>query len=209
MDVLIGVDIGGSHVEVNCVLPDGRSLALLEKEVASREVDDVVALALNLIDLVLCKASAGSNQLRVSCIGIGCPGQSKGGVVLAASNFPSWKNVPLVDIVQEKYLDVYVCLLKDSDAALAGELWGEHRSKYGSVRNAVMISECHLCYFISVIKVSVIIALGTGIGVSLLVSGTFYSGTNGLVEGGHMVSFSCGRNVWMQLTRECIAIDCR
>jgi hypothetical protein len=31
-------------------------------------------------------------------------------------------------------------------------------------------------------------ALGTGIGVSLLLGGEFYSGTKGLVEGGHMVS---------------------
>lgn len=34
------------------------------------------------------------------------------------------------------------------------------------------------------------LALGTGIGVSLLLDGSFYSGSKGLVEGGHMVQLT-------------------
>ena len=36
-------------------------------------------------------------------------------------------------------------------------------------------------------------ALGTGIGLSLLLNGEFYQGANGLIEGGHMIIEMDGR----------------
>ena len=36
---------------------------------------------------------------RICGIGVGCPGQSKDGILVAASNFPLLKNAPLVDML--------------------------------------------------------------------------------------------------------------
>ena len=140
MEVLIGVDIGGSHAGVCCLSQSGESLGVLEQPLISRDATAVVTLVFELIESLLqsvrtCRAISG-----IRSIGIGCPGQPKDGVVVAASNFPAWRNVPLVALMQEKYPAVFVTLLKDSDAALAGEVWGEYRDTYGPVKNAVMIS---------------------------------------------------------------------
>ena len=143
MEILIGVDIGGSHIAVNCVLPGGSSMGLVERSLESREEEDVIQLLFQLIRSAVKQTSEKHypQGLRIRAIGIGCPGQPKDGVVVAAANFPTWKNVPLVQRVQEVFPEAFVCLLKDSDAALAGEIWGENRATYGEVKNAVMISK--------------------------------------------------------------------
>jgi len=42
------------------------------------------------------------SSVRLVAVGIGCPGQPKDGVLVAASNFPLWKQVPFVDIISTK-----------------------------------------------------------------------------------------------------------
>jgi predicted NBD/HSP70 family sugar kinase len=87
-----------------------------------------------------------------------------------------------------------LCLLNDSDAALAGEIWSPE-SAFKSAQNVAMISKWNSketfvddVIIYNITNATLLIALGTGIGTSLLLQGKFYSGTNGLIEGGHMVS---------------------
>lgn len=141
MEVLIGIDIGGSHAGVCCLSLSGEALGVEERCLTSRDAPAVVSLVFELIESLLVSVRKKRGVTGIRSIGIGCPGQPKDGVVVAASNFPSWKNVPLVALVQERYPAAFVTLLKDSDAALAGEVWGEYRETYGPVRTAVMISE--------------------------------------------------------------------
>lgn len=115
-------------------------------------------------------------------MGVGCPGQCKNGILVAASNLPGWKNVPLCNMILDQLLimeknenfikdnrHIPVILLNDADAAISAELWGESRELYASHDNAAMIT------------------LGTGIGVGLVLNGKLYQGSNGLIEGGHMI----------------------
>jgi predicted NBD/HSP70 family sugar kinase len=189
MEVIAGVDIGGSHVGV-CLRCRGNAsappLAVSEQSLTSRELEPVLELVAKQIDGMI---SSIRDDVKLVAIGVGCPGQPKDGVVVAASNFPSWHNVPIVQLLWQRFPQCKcVSLFKDSDAALAGELFGEFAEKYGSVRNAAMISEFFLNSFTMEHQYFFCSALGTGIGVSLLINGNLYPGTNGLVEGGHMVS---------------------
>eukprot|EP00605_Chrysophyceae_sp_TOSAG23-4_P001270 GSChrysophyteH1.ASY1.ANO1.1381.1 assembled CDS len=148
--VYIGVDIGGSHI----------SVALVETVV------EMIKQPLNTQNEI-------SRAHRNLCgVGIGCPGQSKNGVLVAASNFPLLKNAPLVDMLHgySFLADTPVVLLNDADAAVSAELWAaDSRDYYTSVQNAAMIT------------------LGTGIGLGLVLNGRLFQGGFGCVEGGHMI----------------------
>lgn len=146
--------------------------------------------------------------------GIGCPGQAKNGVLVAASNLPNFKNAPLAQMLKEKLvkelrhmstdgLDVDnartrthnetddqtheggergsgfddgtvtsfpVILMNDADAAISAEVWGKKScAAYEGAENIAMIT------------------LGTGIGLGLVLRNSLFQGSNGLVEGGHMI----------------------
>jgi predicted NBD/HSP70 family sugar kinase len=129
IDAIAGVDIGGSHAEV-CLLryDDEQRLRLLDsmsEELHSREQEEVVDLVARLIRSLEMKHNAA-----VVAIGVGCPGQAMDGVLVAASNFPSWHRVPLLKMLGERFPSAGrgLCLLNDSDAALAGELWSPESS---------------------------------------------------------------------------------
>ena len=91
-------------------------------------------------------------------------------------NLPNFINVPLVSMIKSKMgtlfvnKDVPVIILNDADAAISAEVWGRYgRSTYADVKNIAMIT------------------IGTGVGVGLVINGSLYQGSNGLVEGGHMI----------------------
>ena len=103
-------------------------------------------------------------------VGIGCPGQSKNGVLVGTANFPLCWNVPLAALVSEQLEDIPVVLLNDADAAVAAEVWGNvSRDQYHGLKNIAVVT------------------LGTGVGLGLVLNGVLYQGSNGLIEGGHMI----------------------
>jgi len=110
------------------------------------------------------------DMLPLLAVGIGCPGQSRRGILVAASNLPTLKKAPLADAVSWALGGVPTTLLNDADAAMAAELWSERSgSKYAGVNNAAMLT------------------LGTGIGSAVMLSGNLHEGANGLIEAGHMI----------------------
>ena len=121
----------------------------------------------------LSKAFTGQLTRRHICgIGVGCPGQSKDGVLVAASNLPLLKNAPLVDMLHSHAMlaDTPIILLNDADAAVCAELWAvDSKEAYIGAQNVAMIT------------------LGTGIGLGLVLNGRLYQGGFGCVEGGHMI----------------------
>lgn len=162
-EFVVGIDIGGSHVGVCIMHCNGKILGEADAPVTNRDQNNVIELIFGLVDDLVRKYPS----TKISAIGIGSPGQPKNGCIIAASNFPTWKNVPLAAIIGKRY-SVPSFLFKDSDAAFAAEIWG-HGSSLKDVQNAVILT------------------LGTGIGCSILINGQFYGGTSGLVEGGHMI----------------------
>jgi glucokinase len=184
MDVVIGVDIGGSHVGICFV-------SLIKQETLVHyfsEFNSSITSPEELINVVCDKVELTKKNYDfiIRAFGVGCPGRSKDGILLAASNFPSWKNVPLVQMIKSKIADVPTILLNDADAAIAAELWGDKDNIYRGVSHAAMLSTN---FNITVFKTLIFqLALGTGIGMGLILENKLYSGYHGLVEGGHMVS---------------------
>ena len=112
------------------------------------------------------------SSYRICGIGVGCPGQSKDGILIAASNLPLLKNAPLVDMLHSHALlaNTPIILLNDADAAVCAELWAvDSKEAYTGAQNVAMIT------------------LGTGIGLGLVLNGRLYQGGFGCVEGGHMI----------------------
>lgn len=89
---------------------------------------------------------------------------------MAASNLPTFKQVPLAKMLSDALNGIPCVLLNDADAAIAAEVWGnDSKDKYNAYTNVAMIT------------------IGTGIGLALILNGQIFRGSNGLIEGGHMI----------------------
>ena len=127
-------------------------------------------------ELIKLQQNESKIKIKVGGVGVGCPGQAKDGYIIAAGNLPNFVNVPMVTMLKSKMSplfvnnDVPVIILNDADAAISAEVWGRYgRSLYADVKNIAMIT------------------IGTGVGVGLVINSSLYQGSNGLVEGGHMI----------------------
>jgi glucokinase len=164
---VITVDIGGTKILAALFSPDGKMLASSVKPTLADE-------GVNAVVHRLCSTISGllnDNNLRASQlagIGIACAGgidTGRGVVVTPSPNMPGWSDVPLADIVREKF-GVNIFVLNDASAAALGE----HRYGAGrGVRNLVLIT------------------LGTGIGGGIIIEDELYLGAvGGAGELGHM-----------------------
>ena len=114
--------------------------------------------------------NAHDDQVKLSLndiegVAVGCPGHIENGIVRAASNFPTWKDVNFAELLEKKFSKP-VALNNDADSAIAGEVWaGSAKGR----KNVVMIT------------------LGSGVGTGLVIGGKLMPGRRGLIEGGHMI----------------------
>jgi predicted NBD/HSP70 family sugar kinase len=141
---IVGIDIGGGHIGFGLLSRNGNTLALelswsenLDGNSSPADVVGQIATSL--------KKHCDDNTV-IEAVGIGCPGQSKNGVLVGASNLPTFKNVPLSEMVATKLAaeglgtTIFVFLLNDADAAMAAEIWGGDSDVYRGVDNAAMIT---------------------------------------------------------------------
>lgn len=201
---VLGIDLGGTAAKLGLIssatlrappsaspqhLPPPPFLhrAPLPRAQADRTPATIVALLLDACSALL--AQAGVDWERVEAVGIGFPGHVKraGSMAAGAANLSDeWKaGVPLVNLLKEGFERQIrgkgdntlfslppIVLLNDADAALAAETWGGAAQGHKDV---------------------VMLTLGTGIGMAVWLNGQAWSGSRGLVEGGHMVVEKGGR----------------
>jgi glucokinase len=167
--IYVGVDIGGTHVEVGLIDQEGKLIDKNETSIDAKDItpQEVVKIIKESVFKMKKKLSTSKNWTLASC-GVGCPGQSKGDILVAASNFPKFKDVPLVKYVSEALGGISVTLLNDADAAVSAEVWG-NPEVYERYQNVAMFT------------------LGTGIGCGLILNGDLFQGSHGNVEAGHMI----------------------
>jgi len=146
---------------------------------ADEGLQPVIGRIFSSIDYLLSRQSIDTSQLdsiSIAAAGIIDCGR---GIVTSSPNLPGWQDVPLRDIVKEKYgIDTF--LLNDASAAALGE----HRLGVGrGVSNLVLLT------------------LGTGIGGGVIIDGKLYLGSSGSAgEIGHMIidvngpGCTCGNN---------------
>jgi len=171
--VYIGIDLGGTNIKIG--LFDG-DLNILKKTSVPTEADmgpDVVIgnMAEAALGLV---ADAGLKKSDIQAVGIGTPGPAaySKGIIIKSTNMPTFKNVPIVKMLNET---LGAPIAFDNDANVA--CWGEYVAGAGKG-----------------VKDVVFFTLGTGIGGGVVCNGELVHGCaeNG-AELGHMIIYPDGR----------------
>lgn len=164
---VLAVDIGGTKVLTAVFSADG--LMVVSQVTPTPVVKGAKGVITELGDTV--EALLKKNELKpadLGAIGIACAGgidTERGVVVTPSPNLPDWLNVPLRDMVEERF-GVGVYVLNDASAAALGE------QRYGAGRG---------------VSNMVLITLGTGIGGGIIIGGKLYLGAKGGAgEIGHM-----------------------
>lgn len=146
----IGVDLGGTNVRA--ALMDGTTVVRKEKAPcpAKGTQEEVIEAIAALIEPLVCE--------EVTSIGIGVPSvvDTKRGIVYNVANIPSWQEVHLKDIFEERF-GIPVHINNDANCFALGE------SRFGQGRGY---------------KDVVGVTLGTGVGSGIMIGGHLYEGRN-------------------------------
>lgn len=115
MDTYISVDIGGTNIRVALYPQEGNS-SLKQKKIRTKGKGSPEDRTVHLI------ADLWPENDRVVGIGVAAPGplDAKTGVIYSAPNIPVWKNLPLRDIIQDRF-NVPVSIGNDANMAALGE----------------------------------------------------------------------------------------
>ena len=146
----IGVDLGGTNIRA--ALVDGTNVIRKEKTPcpAKGTQEEVIEAIAALIEPLICE--------KVTSIGIGVPSvvDTAKGIVYNVANIPSWQEVHLKDIFEDKF-GIPVHINNDANCFALGE------SRFGQGRGY---------------KDVVGITLGTGVGSGIIINGHLYEGRN-------------------------------
>lgn len=155
-DIIIGIDLGGTHFQVGAVNAEGMIIARTRGRTPDDGHFDHVTDALADAVRTVC-AEAGLPLQDVGAVGAAAPGAAvpATGVILQAGNLP-WHDVPLGDDLSARLDGVRVVVDNDVNAATVGE----HR--LGAGRGATDMLG---------------IWLGTGIGGGLILGNALHRGT--------------------------------
>ncbi|MBA7660608.1 Glucokinase [subsurface metagenome] len=171
--ILVGIDLGGTNIKIGCF--DGE-LNLIRKESVATEADMgpvvVVERFVKAIESLVKKA--GFNREDIAAAGIGTPGPAdyKAGVIINSTNMPTFKNVPIRQMLSER-LNCPVAFDNDANVACFGEFTA------GAGRD---------------VNDMVFFTLGTGIGGGIICEGRLIQGSGGNgAELGHIIIYLDGR----------------
>jgi glucokinase len=147
---IIGVDLGGTNIRAGKISDD--KIACISKlPTPSKEsVEEVMDQIYSVIDSCF---DAGTRS-----IGVGVPSvvDVDKGIVYDVTNIPSWKAVPLKELLEKRY-KVPVCVNNDANCFAVGE---KYFGKAKTCKNIVGVT------------------LGTGLGCGLIFNGKLYEGSN-------------------------------
>jgi len=163
---VLAIDLGGTKI-ITAVVADGGQVIAKERSLtlADEGPSSVINRLLEAIDYLLSSKSMDSSQLGSISLAVAGGIDIQQGLVTSSPHLPGWHDVPLRDMVRNKY-HVDTFLLNDASAAALGE----HRFGAGrGVNNLVLLT------------------IGTGIGGGIIIDGKLYNGPSGSAgELGHM-----------------------
>ena len=163
---VLAVDLGGTKIITAIVSGDGQVIAKKRSlTLADEGPSSVINRLLSAIDHLLSSKNLDPSQIGSINLAVAGGIDIERGVVTSSPHLPGWRNVPLRNIVSEKYR-VTTFLLNDASATALGE----HRFGAGrGVNNLVLLT------------------IGTGIGGGIIIDGKLYNGPSGSAgELGHM-----------------------
>jgi glucokinase len=147
----IGIDLGGTNIRGGLVSEDNLSSVLSQRINASGPVDGVLKDLFSLVDKLI--------NPSIKAIGIGVPGlvDTDNGIVYDVVNIPSWKQVPLGQLLSDRY-HLPVFINNDANCFALGEFYFGKGNGYDS-----MIG----------------LTIGTGLGSGIIIHKKLYAGRNG------------------------------
>lgn len=150
-NLTIGIDLGGTNIRGGLVSKDNLSSILSQKINASGSVDEVLNDLFSLVDKLI--------DPSIKAIGIGVPGlvDTEQGIVYDVVNIPSWKQVPLGQLLGDRY-HLPVFINNDANCFALGEFY------FGKGKG-----------FDSMIGLTI----GTGLGSGVIINKKLYAGRNG------------------------------
>jgi glucokinase len=112
----IGIDLGGTNMRGGLVSENNLSSILSQKVSASGSVDEVLKELFSLVDRLVGPS--------IKAIGIGVPGlvDTEQGIVYDVVNIPSWKEVPLGQLLGDRY-HLPVFINNDANCFALGEFY--------------------------------------------------------------------------------------
>ena len=164
---LLGFDIGGTKCAAIVGKVESGRFQIVEKRVFATAAfpgpEKCIARFLaEAEDMLTRHPGADAEAVGISC---GGPLDSRRGVILSPPNLPGWDEVPICEIIADRFhLPVKLC--NDADACALAE-W-----KFGAGRGAENMA---------------FLTFGTGLGAGLILNGKLYSGSCGMAgECGHI-----------------------
>ncbi len=149
-EYVIGIDLGGTNVRCGMVNENAVS-AIHSKRINNQApVEEVMKDIFGLTDLLINKS--------VKAIGIGVPSvvDLEEGIVYDVQNIPSWKEVPLKRLMEERY---HVPVIVNNDANCF--VLGEHYYGKGKDQRSLIG-----------------LTIGTGLGAGIIIHDKLYAGAN-------------------------------
>lgn len=165
--MFLGIEIGGTKLQLGLGHGDGRILALWRGAVNAAEGSEGIRKQIEAaVPELLAKANADRTQLRGAGIGFGGPTDDASNTVIKSHQIEGWDGFPLADWVSD-LVGVPAVLCNDADVA------GLAEALFGAGKGLSPI------FYITV---------GTGVGGGLIIDGQIYRGVGrGAAEIGHHV----------------------
>lgn len=144
--MILGIDMGGTNVRAGIVKDSIATNIISQRINAKGSAEQVLEEVFSLIDQII--------SPQIKAIGIGFPGLAINGTAYDVYNIPSWQQVPLQQLIQQRY-HVPVLINNDANCFTLGEFY------FGKGRGAdSMIG----------------LAVGTGLGSGIIINKKLYSG---------------------------------
>jgi len=172
--VYVGIDLGGTFIKVGCF---DSKLKLLSKVSAPTEAEKDARTVIENIAKAAEKsvAEAGFTMADVPAVGLGCPGPARysEGIIDAATNFPTFRNIAVRQLLSDRLGGKAVVFENDANVACFGEFAA------GAGKD---------------VDDMVFFTLGTGIGGGIINKGKLLAGCgDNAAELGHIIIYPDGR----------------
>jgi glucokinase len=146
---ILGIDLGGTNIRGGIVNGNELSGVKTEGVNANGSLEGVLNEVYQFIDQFI--------SHNINAIGIGVPGLVSNGKVFDVINIPSWKEIPLKNLIEDHY-QLPVAVNNDANCFALGEFYFGKGKEYHS-----MIG----------------LTIGTGLGSGIIIHKKLYAGSNG------------------------------
>jgi len=150
-ETILGIDLGGTNIRGGLVTENSLSSVVSQRVTSDGSVEEVLQEFFMITDKLF------NNSIKA--IGIGVPGlvDTEKGIVYDVVNIPSWKEVPLGRLIQERY-NVPAYINNDANCFALGEFY------FGKGKGA---------------DAMVGLTIGTGLGSGIILNKKLYEGKHG------------------------------